>query len=130
MARTGGGDVYAGRDGNVYRKQGGSWQKYDNGGWGSADRPTPTGDRAGASAGADGHDPRPLLAAGPPAPRGNVTMDQLNRDSRARSEGTQRTRDYGSYQRSGGSRSSASSYRSAGGGGSRGGSRGGGGRRR
>ena len=52
-------------------------------------------------------------------------MDQLDRDSRARSEGSQRTRDYGSYQRSGGSRSSAGSYRSSGG--SRGGSRGGGG---
>ena len=32
VARTGSGDVYAGRDGNVYRKQGDSWQKYDNGG--------------------------------------------------------------------------------------------------
>jgi hypothetical protein len=42
-------------------------------------------------------------------------MDQLNRDSRARAEGTQRTRDYGSYQRSGGGRSSAGSYRSGGG---------------
>ena len=46
-ARTGSGDVYAGRDGNVYRNQGGSWQKYENGNWGSVDRPTPTGERAG-----------------------------------------------------------------------------------
>ena len=28
VGQTGGGDVYAGRDGNVYRKQGESWQKY------------------------------------------------------------------------------------------------------
>ena len=28
VARTGSGDVYAGRDGNVYRNEGGSWQKY------------------------------------------------------------------------------------------------------
>ena len=42
IARTGSGDVYAGRDGNVYRNQGGSWQKYDNGNWGAADKPTPT----------------------------------------------------------------------------------------
>jgi hypothetical protein len=56
-----------------------------------------------------------------------ATMDQLNRDSQARSAGSQRTSDYGSYQRSGGSRSSGSTYRPSGGGGSRGG---GGGRRR
>ena len=53
-------------------------------------------------------------------------MDQLNRDSYYRSEGAQRTRDYGSYQRSGSG--SASSYRSSGGGARRSG--GGGGRRR
>ncbi len=29
VARTEGGDVYAGRDGNVYRKDGDSWQKYE-----------------------------------------------------------------------------------------------------
>jgi hypothetical protein len=109
VARTGSGDVYAGRDGNVYRNQGGSWQKYDNGSWGSADRPASGTSAAGAS-----------------STRSSGTMDQLNRDSRARAEGTQRTRDYGSYQSSGGSRSSASSYRSSG---SRGGMRGGGRRR-
>ena len=130
--RTAGGDVYAGRDGNVYKKSDGGWQKYDNGGnWGSAERPTPQGDRAGAAAGPTASTTATRdrsSVSGPPAPRGNVTMDQLDRDSRARSEGSQRTRDYGSYQRSGGSRSSAGSYRSSGG--SRGGSRGGGGRRR
>jgi hypothetical protein len=102
VARTAGGDIYAGRDGNVYRNQGGSWQKYDNGSWGSANRPT-----QGASS-------------------YSGTMDQLNRDRGARAEGTQRTRDYSSYQSSGSSR--ASSYRS--GGGSRGGGMRGGGRRR
>jgi hypothetical protein len=130
--RTAGGDVYAGRDGNVYKKSDGGWQKYDNGGnWGNAERPTPKGDRAGAAAGptasTTGARDRSSVS-GPPAPRGNVTMDQLDRDSRARSEGAQRTRDYGSYQRSGGNRSSSGSYRSSGG--SRGGSRGGGGGRR
>ncbi|HQZ15355.1 MAG TPA: hypothetical protein PLD86_00660 [Vicinamibacteria bacterium] len=106
--RTTNGDVYAGRDGNVYRRQdSGSWEKYDNGNWGSTNRPTQqqrdtstTGTRSTPS-----------------------TMDQLDRDSRARSEGTQRTRDYSTYQRSGGSRSGAGSYRG-------GGARGGGGRRR
>ena len=38
--KTGSGDVYAGRDGNVYRKEGDSWQKDDNGGWSNAQPPT------------------------------------------------------------------------------------------
>jgi len=41
VARTGSGDVYAGRDGNVYRRQDGNWQKYDNGSWGSVNTPSP-----------------------------------------------------------------------------------------
>jgi hypothetical protein len=106
VARSGSGDVYAGRDGNVYRKQGEGWQKYDSGGWNNVQRPenTPTRDRS----------------ASPATYGGSGTYDQLNRDARARSEGQQRTRDYGSYQ---GGRSSGSSYRG-------GGMRGGGGRRR
>jgi hypothetical protein len=108
VARTGSGDVYAGRDGNVYRNQGGSWQKYDNGSWNNTERPAN----------------RPTTASS------SSTMDQLNRDRGARAEGSQRTSDYGSY-RSGSS--SGSSYRSGGGGGYRGGgggARGGGGGRR
>jgi hypothetical protein len=114
VARTGSGDVYAGRDGNVYRNQGGSWQKYENGSWGNVNRPTPqSGSRTGGTY------------------TGSGTVDQLNRDRGARSEGTQRTRDYGSYSSG---RSSGSSYRSSGysrsGGGYRGGGGRGGGRRR
>jgi hypothetical protein len=130
--RTGSGDVYAGRDGNVYRQQDGGWQKYDNGSWGNVDRPqTTTRDGSAARDGAQASRSR-SGTTGPPAPTaysggGSSTVDQLNRDSRARSEGAQRTRDYGSYQRSGGGYSGASSYRS--GGGSRGGMRGGGRRR-
>jgi hypothetical protein len=36
--KTAGGDVYAGRDGNVYRNTGSGWQKYDNGNWNSANQ--------------------------------------------------------------------------------------------
>jgi len=171
--RTGSGDVYAGRDGNVYRRQGDSWQRYDNGSWNSVNRPQPT---AGATGGAGARDrvqsgaaagdrsvsaaprdrsttaatrdrsatvpqrapsstaaardrPAPATSRTPGSYSGgrtdSATMDQLNRDSRARNEGSQRTRDYGGYQRSGGGSSGASSYR---GGSSVGGTRGGGGR--
>jgi hypothetical protein len=104
VARTGSGDVYAGRDGNVYRNTGSGWETNSGGGWTSA-----SGSGGGASA---------------------ATTDQLNRDRAARTEGTQRTRDYGSYSSG---RSSGSSYRSSGSSGSRGGGgggRAGGGRRR
>jgi hypothetical protein len=109
------GNVYAGRDGNVYRKENGSWQQHQNGDWGDVNRPTPqstdraqTADRAGAST-------RQVDSA---------TMGQLDRDQTSRSSGSQRTKDYGTVQSSGGSRGTGS-YRGA-----SGGSRGGGGRRR
>lgn len=127
--RTRSGDVYAGRDGNVYKNEGGSWQRYENGSWGSADRPATTRGSAGTATRTNTG-----TATGPAAPAGSggrldaSTMDQLNRDSRARTEGSQRTRDYSNYRSSGGSSSrsgsSARSYRPSGG------SRGGGGRRR
>jgi hypothetical protein len=117
-------------DDDVY----GSWQKYDDGSWGAADRPegqagtTQARDRANAGSQPATRD-RSTTGAGSAGGWDSATRDQLDRDSRARSEGTQRTRDYSSYQGSGGSRSSASTYRPSGG--SRGGGgRGGGGRRR
>jgi hypothetical protein len=36
--KTGGGDVYAGRDGNVYRNTGSGWQKHENGNWNDVNR--------------------------------------------------------------------------------------------
>ncbi len=49
VGRTGSGDVYAGHDGNVYRKQGDSWQQYGEGGWNSVDRPEPQAGETGRS---------------------------------------------------------------------------------
>ena len=118
---SGSGDVYAGHDGNVYRKDGDSWQKYGGDGDWSNVEPTPeqrqqaqdraaqagarTGDRATASSWDSG------------------TASQVNRDSAARAEGAQRTNDYGSVRS--GTSSRSGSYRPSGGG-----ARAGGGRRR
>jgi hypothetical protein len=117
-----GGNVYAGRDGNVYRRQDGTWQKYDNGGWSNTpnqpgDVPRPT-DRS-----VDRATTRQQPTTGQTGSLDRATVDQLNRDSAARREGTQRTGDYGSY-RSGSGTRSAGSYRGGGG------MRAGGGRRR
>jgi len=99
VARTGSGDVYAGRDGNVYRRQDdGSWQKYDGGNWGAGERPTP---RDGTNSGTTNR-------AGT-----NDTYGQLERDRAARTEGSTRTRDYGTMRGSG--TTGGGSYRGGGG---------------
>ena len=121
VARTEGGDIYAGRDGNVYRKQGDSWQKYDNGNWSGVDRPQPT------QAQRDAASQRATEARDRASTTG--TTSQLNRDAAARTQGTQRTRDYSSYKGSGGSRTAGSTYRPSSGGMRSGGFRGGGRRR-
>src|SRR5262245_37009104 len=124
VVRTDSGDVYAGRDGNVYKKQGdGSWSQWDggNGNWGG-ERPTPTQQQR------DQAQQRAQDARGQASsrPADSPTTGQLNRDSAARSSGTQRTQDYGNYNRGGGASSrGAGSYRPSGGG-----MRAGGGRRR
>jgi hypothetical protein len=93
VGRTQGGDIYAGRDGNVYRRgEGGGWEQSNGtGGWSSS---TPT-ERA----------------------------SQLDSDRAARTQGNQRTSDRSNWQSSGGTRSGAGSYgggsRSRGGGGRR-----------
>ena len=97
VARTGSGDVYAGRDGNVYKNDGGGWQKYDNGSWNSVEKPQgqtgtarPGRDQAGDRAAAG--DARTGASAGT---LDRSTVDQLNRDRGARAEGTQRTDRFG-----------------------------------
>jgi hypothetical protein len=131
VARTGSGDVYAGRDGNVYRNEGSGWQKYDSGGWNNVETPQRTGtaqtaDRAGQAGDRAGQ----AGAAGTTARTTGTdrsTVDQLNRDSRARSDGGQRTSDYGRARSGGYTGTSGSSYRPSGGARAGGG---GGGRRR
>jgi len=120
VARTGSGDVYAGRDGNVYRRQDGTWQKYENGSWGSVGQnPTPRNPAVSPA-----RNDRAPAAGSRPATSGGDTVNQLNLDRAARSEGATRTRDYGATR---GGSTSVGSYRpnagSRGGGAARGGGR-------
>jgi hypothetical protein len=108
VARSGSGDVYAGHDGNVYRKQGDGWQKYDSGGWNNVQQPT-SQQREQAQANAQNRK----------SSWDSSTAQQVNRDSAARAEGSQRTRDASSMRSGASSRSG--SYRA--GGGARGGGR-------
>ena len=98
------GDLYAGRDGNVYKKdQGGSWQSYNNGGWNNVQQPTTQQRERAQEAGAQVRG-----TTGTGAPTG-----QLNADSTARAQGTQRTSD---ASRASSSTARTGSYRPSGGG--------------
>ena len=133
---TRGDNVYAGRDGNVYRRDSnGNWQKWDNGSWNSPNRAeqrnssvrdSMMNDRARAENRANGD----RGGNGSRPDRG--TVSGLERDRAARSMGSQRSRDFGSYSRSPSSNRSVGGYGRGGGGGFRGGGGGfrGGGRRR
>ena len=115
VTKTSNGDVYAGRDGNVYRKEGDNYQKYSgNGEWSNVDR-----GNAGTTAGTTQTRDRATTSG-----MDSSTRDQVTRDSAARAEGAQRTRDSSNVRS--GSSGRTSSYRPSGGG--RAG--GGGGRRR
>ena len=133
-------NVYAGRDGNVYRRdQNGNWSKWQDGNWSSVARPeqntvrdSMVNDRARQQDRVNQRDGARGERAGQPSARDQMdtsTFRSLERDRAARTEGAQRSRDAGNYNRS---RGSAGSYR-GGGGGFRGGGGGGfrgGGRRR
>ena len=134
VARTGSGDVYAGKDGNVYRKQDGQWQQAGEGGWSNVDTPArpeagtaQARDRSTAGTGQTGDRAGTGTATSRPSTLDSTTRSQLDRDSASRTNGNTRTNNYSNY------RSGSSSGRSAGGSSYRpsgGGSRGGGGRRR
>ena len=101
VGRTGSGDVYAGHDGNVYRRtDGGGWEQNNgSGGW------TPTT--------GEGAQPRQGAATGDAARSpnsGSTNINQLDRDSSARTEGNDRTTTRSSWERGGSTRSGAGSY--------------------
>jgi hypothetical protein len=107
VGKSSSGDLYAGHDGNVYKKDAsGGYQKYDNGSWSSVQQPTQAQKQQAqtqASARASG--------------ASSATMSQVQSDSAARASGTQRTNTYSGMKSSGAS--GASSYRPSGGGGGR-----------
>lgn len=109
VGQTGSGDVYAGRDGNVYRQNGDSWQKYENGGWSGVQPPAAQPRDAGAGRAQEGN------ARGQAGGRLDPnTMNQLDRDAAARRDGAERA-STASSARSGGGAARAGSYRPSGG---------------
>jgi hypothetical protein len=130
-----GDNVYAGKDGNVYRRdQSGSWNKWENGGWNSVQKPNNSevrdsflNDNAKQR---ERQDRSSNNRSSDPSNRSSNKMDPstyrgLERDRAARTQGSQRARSSGTYNRSSGG--NVGGYR--GGGGFRGGGFRGGGRR-
>jgi hypothetical protein len=76
VGETGSGDVYAGRNGEVYRKTDDGWQHHEDGTWGSVNPPE------GAS--------RPKTTERTPTPKD--TYQGLERDSGSRQRGRENTR--------------------------------------
>ena len=113
----GGDNVYAGRDGNVYRRDGsGSWDKWSNGSWNNVQRPgnaQPRGDRSNPGQGGASLRESFKQSGARASQMDRSTFGNLERDSSARSEGAQRTRDSSSYRNRGGG--NAGSFRSGGG---------------
>jgi hypothetical protein len=96
VGQSGSGDLYAGHNGNVYKKTDDGWSHYGDGGWQPVDkttRPDSTGSAASRNAGQYGS---------------SRDMSQLNRDYSARQRGNQQfqqRRNYGGgFNRGGGGR--------------------------
>ncbi len=112
VIESGSGDLYAGHDGNVYKKTDDGWQHYDNGNWSPAEtperpegikservQPTTTGSRGGESAyrsepvransNVSRSDGGPARPSSLPSQGRNTNMSQLDRDFSARQRGQQ-----------------------------------------
>lgn len=86
-----GDDLYAGRNGNVYRKsENGGWQQWENGNWSGVERPTTNPKPTPSQSGKKSIDPS--------------TYERLNRDAISRTRGTQGTKNFGNWRSSGGGR--------------------------
>jgi hypothetical protein len=94
-------DLYAGRNGQVYRRQGNNWQRYDKGKWTNTARPQTA--------------KKPQTAR---KPQTHAQRSSLQRASRSRTSGARRSTQYRSYRSSRGTRTRSHGSR---GGGSRGG---------
>jgi hypothetical protein len=107
--KTAGGDVYAGADGNVYKKTDSGWQKYDSGTWNQVQKPAnaaqgPQSQRAANEA----PQARPQSEANPSAAaaRGTAAQGfqrpaQLDQDHQARFGGFQRQQQFGASREGG-----------------------------
>lgn len=94
--KTQNGDVYAGRDGNVYQHGSDGWSKWSNGGWQSVTTPNSGGQNATAS-GSTQPPQRPSPSQGT-AQQSKQQLGQQQRQGRPSQSGTRQTIDPSSFQ--------------------------------
>jgi hypothetical protein len=105
--RTAGGDLYAGKDGNVYRHAGNSWQEYNNGNWNNVDRSTSATDRGmtNTSPGSQRANPTAGQSAGSSMQRSSTAQTQsLNTELQSRERGAQTSQRFDGARGGGGGR--------------------------
>lgn len=86
--RSAGGDFYAGRDGNVYKRdQSGQWYRNSGGSWESVNRPTPAANQEARAGGSQSAGSRTEGSVGAGANR-QAVQSGLERDASARSWGS------------------------------------------
>jgi hypothetical protein len=99
IGQSGSGDLYAGHNGNVYKKSDDGWSHYNDGGWQSVDPPA----RPQGETGQQRDAARSREAAGSRDYAGNHDVSRLDRDYAARQRGTQQFgQRAGGFQRGGG----------------------------
>ena len=108
VGRTSSGDLYAAKDGNVYRNTGSGWESHDNGNWNSTNRPVPqSGQTRAQTTSRSGSYPRPQA--------NSAQTQSLNQEFKNRQRGSAQSQSFQNAQRSG----STSGGRFGGGGGGR-----------
>ena len=133
VGQSGSGDIYAGKDGNAYKKTDSGWQQYENGGWKPVENPAPhasaqpaTQNSAAQNSAKQNQTARtaqptatqrtapqnPTAATTAAGPKGgaqqsfaapSAQVQDLNRDAKARQQGTQRTESFQRQSRTGAS---------------------------
>jgi hypothetical protein len=89
VVKGAGGDVYAGADGNVYKKTSTGWSKYDDGSWNAVQKPSGAQKAAPAKTATPAqHGTASRAAPGAPYP------GQLDQDRQARTAGSQRQQQF------------------------------------
>lgn len=107
--KTSNGDVYAGRDGNVYQKTDNGWSKWNNGGWQPVNPPKPSDNTTRPTANGNTNRPQSGTAPGRSANLDSGSWNQLQQDRVGR--------DFGGGQREFGQREGGQFGGRAGGGG-------------
>jgi hypothetical protein len=119
--KTAGGDMYAGRNGNIYKNTGSGWSQYGNGSWSSVQSPrTNAQDRVESSNRSSGANRTVVQDRSSNRTGGSSGFGDVDRDFQNRQRGGANSERFSNFQRSGGGgRSFSGGGRSFSGGGRR-----------